>query len=232
MLKAAFFLLAVSALAQDSTWEFSAPVTLSAGAMHTDRLELADPDSSSGAAAFRAMFYPTVKLGSHWFGYAAVQVRSLPYFYYDAFLPQRGVTSDVIQAFLGYSIHRGNLALIVKAGRLSTAFGSFPLRYDDMDNPLVDQPLSYITEIPIRADQLLCGTNDLRSQSYGYVGAACGGTAGWGPGLQPVTLYGLPGAEASYNRKTFLEDAHKPTTDATKLSVRWLAGWTLARARS
>jgi len=33
--------------------------------------------------------------------------------------------------------------VVVRAGELSTAFGSFLLRYDDADNPLIDMPMAY-----------------------------------------------------------------------------------------
>ena len=65
-----------------------------------------------------------------------------------------------------------------------------------MDNPLLDQPLSYITEMPLPTNQRLCGTGDLLHQQYGFVLASCGGAAGVGNALTPVTLYGLPGVQA------------------------------------
>ena len=33
--------------------------------------------------------------------------------------------------------------MVIRAGQLSSAFGSFLLRYDDVDNSLVDMPLTY-----------------------------------------------------------------------------------------
>lgn len=187
---------AAVAPAQETEWGISMPVTASFGVMDTQRFQLFNPAASPWAANFRLMFYPTVRLGKHWFGYAAVQVRRLPFFYYDAFLPDRGVQADVIQGYVGYEAHPGPATVVFKAGQLTTAFGSFPLRYDDAENPLMDQPLAYITEIPLRSDQLLCGTRDLLWQSYGSVGASCGGESGRGPGLTPVTLYGEPGVQA------------------------------------
>jgi hypothetical protein len=65
-------LLAVSSHAQDTEFSVSMPVTLSAGALYSERLQLLTPDAYPAAPAFRAMFYPTVQLGSHWFGCAAV----------------------------------------------------------------------------------------------------------------------------------------------------------------
>jgi hypothetical protein len=185
---------AVLATGQESG--FSMPVTLSAGGMYTERLQLLDPSQSPATWGLRSILYPTVTLGSHWFGYAALQLRETPYFYYDAFDPKHEYYTEVMQAFIGYSIRHGNTAAVIKAGRLSSAFGAFPLRYDDAQNPLLDQPLGYITEVPLRTDQIPCGTVDLRHQSYGFVANSCGGPAGGAAGLVPVTLYSLPGIEA------------------------------------
>ena len=85
--------------------------------------------------------------------------------------------------------------VIVKAGRLLPAFGSFPLRYDDAENPLLDQPLSYIQTLTLRAGQLPCGRNDLAHQYYGSVWHQCGGVPNRDEGLTPVALYGLPAAQ-------------------------------------
>src|SRR5262249_8107174 len=110
--------------------------------------------------------------------------------------PKHEVRTDTIQTFLGYTFKYDAASVVIKAGRLSSAFGSFPLRYDDAENPLLDQPLSYITTLTLRADQIPCGTNDLLHQFYGSVAEGCGGASGRASGLVPVTLYGLPGVEA------------------------------------
>jgi hypothetical protein len=182
--------------AQDADSGLSVPVTISGGAMYSERLQLRDPSNSPAAGAFRTMLYPTLRLGSHWFGYAAVQVRSTPYFYYDAFTPGHVVDTDVLQAFVGYSVKQDAISMVIKAGQLSSAFGSFPLHYDDAENPLLDQPLSYIQRVTLRPDQIPCGTADLLRQSSGSVSFSCGGEPGRGPGLTPVTLYGLQGIQA------------------------------------
>jgi hypothetical protein len=96
---------------------------------------------------------------------------------------------------VGYTATRGKTTVAVKAGQLVSAFGSFPLRYDDAENPLMDQPLSYIQSLTLRKDQLACGTADLRKQTYGSVAVSCGGAQGRARGLTPVTLYGLRGAQ-------------------------------------
>jgi hypothetical protein len=194
--------LAGLAFAQESDSGISLPVTLSAGTLYSGRLQLVDPTAAPASAGLRTVFYPTVKLGSHWFGYAAVQVRYAPYFYYDAYNPNHELFTDVLQAYAGYSFRAADTTVVIKAGRLTSAFGSFPLRYDDAENPLLDQPLSYIQSLTLRADQLPCGTVDLLNQFYGSVAHQCGGVAGRTIGITPVTLYGLPAVqvEASGHR--------------------------------
>jgi hypothetical protein len=206
-------LLAAVGIAQEAESGFSMPVTASFGAMDTHRFDYFNPTASPVAANFRLMFYPTLRLGKHWFAYAAIQVRRLPYFYYDAYLTDRGVETDLVQGYVGYTMHPGPATVVFKAGQMVTAFGSFPLRYDDAENPLMDQPLAYITELPIRGDQLSCGTNDLLWQHYGYVQAGCGGESGGGPGITPVTLYGIPAAQAEISVHRF--DARVQMTNSS-----------------
>ncbi len=167
--------------------------------MYTQRLQFADPNDSPGTGGLRAVIYPTLQLGPHWFAYAAVQTRLTPYFYYDAYDSEHEWYLETIQAFLGYAIRTEKSSIVFKAGRLSSAFGSFPLHYDDVENPLLDQPLSYIQTLTLRHDQIPCGVSDLLAQHYGFVGNACGGVAGYGLGLTPVSLYGLPGVEAEFS---------------------------------
>jgi hypothetical protein len=214
-------LLAVACAAQEAAeWGISMPVTASFGVMDTHRFDFSDPTASPVTANFRLMFYPTLRLGKHWFAYAAIQVRRLPYFYYDAYLAERGVETDLVQGYVGYTMHPGPATIVFKAGQMVSAFGSFPLRYDDAENPLMDQPLAYITELPIRSDQLSCGTADLLKQYYGSVWARCGGEKGGGPGITPATLYGLPAAQAEVSVRRF--DARVQMTTS---SPAYPEGW-------
>ncbi len=201
MLKALFWsalfaALAVPALAQDSNYGFSLPVTISGGAMYTGRVQFEDPGSAPVTGGFQFALYPTLTLGPHWFFYAAEQFRYAPYYYYDAYDPDHEWYVQTIQAFAGYQIRHEKTSVVFKAGRLASAFGAFPLHYDDADNILLDQPLSYIQTLTLRNDQLPCGVKDLTQQNYGYVWNSCGGPWGGDEGLTPVTLYGLPGVEA------------------------------------
>ena len=89
------------------------------------------------------MLYPTWKLNGNWSLSGAVQVYSRPYFYEEFSTQGRGVKTDVLQAHLAYSKFWNRASLVVRAGQLSSAFGSFLLRYDDAANPVIDVPLGY-----------------------------------------------------------------------------------------
>jgi hypothetical protein len=195
--------LAAPAESQDSNYGFSLPVTLSAGAMYTGRVQFEDPGSAPVTGGAQIMLYPTLTLGPHWFAYAAEQIRLPPYLYYDAYDPDHEWYIQTIQAFVGYQIRKEKTTVVFKAGRLSSAFGAFPLHYDDADNALLDQPLSYVQTLTLRNDQLPCGVAGLLWQNYGYVSSSCGGAAGGGEGLTPVSLYGLPGVQAEVSSHQF-----------------------------
>jgi hypothetical protein len=188
--------LAMPAHSQDSDFGVSVPVTISGGAMYTGRLQLGEPGNSPFTTGFQAMLYPTLRLGKHWFAYSALDFRLAPYLYYDAYENEREWYIQAIQAYVGYQIHKEKTSVVFKAGQLASAFGAFPLHYDDAENALLDQPLSYIQTLTLRNDQIPCGVADLTQQHYGYVSNLCGGPAGGDEGLTPVTLYGLPGVEA------------------------------------
>src|SRR5580658_3140409 len=195
--------LAMPVLSQNSDFGVSVPVTVSGGAMYTGRLQLGDPGSSPFTAGFQAMLYPTLRLGKHWFAYSALDFRLAPYLYYDAYDADHEWYIQAIQAFVGYQIQKEKTSVVFKAGRLSSAFGAFPLHYDDADNALVDQPLSYVQTLTLRNDRLPCGVASLLWQNYGYVSSGCGGAAGGGEGLTPVSLYGLPGVQAEVSSHQF-----------------------------
>lgn len=225
MLRRCILLCAFAGVASaQGEYGIAVPVTLSGGAFYTHRLQVRERTRYPAAAAVRAMLYPTVRLGSHWFGYAALQVHSTPYFYYDAFNPAREIEAELIQGYIGYTASKGRTTIAVKAGQLVSAFGSFPLRYDDAENPLMDQPLSYIQTITLRHDQLSCGTADLRRQTYGSVAASCGGAVGRARGLTPVTLYGLRGAQVEVSSGRV--DGRFQVTSGSPANPQ---GWTFGR---
>jgi hypothetical protein len=224
----ALALAAVPCVAQDSDFGIAVPITVSGGVLRSGRLQLDDPGTSPFAEGFRVMMYPTLKLGSHWFAYSALQVRLTPYFYYDSYEAEREVYTNTIQAFVGYTTRTEKTTLVVKAGRLATAFGSFALRYDDTENPLLDQPLQYTTELPLRGDQLPCGTADLLWQYYGSVEDSCGGRPGCGSGIVPVSLYGLPGVQMEASRGR-LDGRVQLTASSPSISDYWTTRWSYAQ---
>ena len=133
-------LLAGSLAGQEAQFGFADPITVSFFTAQTKRA----PARGGGITpAFRANFYPTLKLGSHWFAYGAVQAHSTPYFYEELASPRHQVKLSLLQAYVGYSRVRDGRSLTVKVGQLTSAFGSFPLRYDDARNWLIDLPQSY-----------------------------------------------------------------------------------------
>jgi hypothetical protein len=192
------FLLMTSTLsllqAQEATVGIAVPFTITGGVFHDS--------GGDTSATYRAVFYPTLKLGPKWFIYSAIQVDSQPYSYREPYDQQENFQVRALQAFLGRSWTARKVSVTIKAGQLTSAFGSFPLRYDDMANPLIDQPLAYRSELKLSSDQLPCGVSDLARQWTSYQGGylpdvrfGCGGDITKGEGILPVTLYGLPGAE-------------------------------------
>jgi hypothetical protein len=103
-----------------------------------------EPRSGSVAAAgFRSVAYPTWKINDNWFVTGSVQLASRPYFYEDFSMQGYGLKGNLLQATLNYSRVWDKGSLLVRAGEMTTAFGSFLLRYDDADNPLIDLPIEY-----------------------------------------------------------------------------------------
>ena len=191
-----FVALAALAMGQSSDSGISFRGTFSGSVAATDRLQIQTPDASRITAGYRALLNPSIKLGQHWFGYASVQVLGKPYFFYDTYRSPRAYSTEVLQAFGGYQFRADRATVVIKAGQLTSAFGSFPLHYDDLENPVMSQPLSYLQRLTMRLDQLPCGTADLVSQPYGAVKLKCGGTVGGARGMGVATLYALPGVEA------------------------------------
>jgi hypothetical protein len=225
-------LLCGRAAAQEADVGVAMPITITGGALQTHRMQGDDPDAKAAAAAFHVALYPTVKLGEHWFAYAAISLRSTPFYYYDAYSADHDLDLNILQAFLGYARTVKSVTVLVKAGQITSAFGSFPPHYDDADNALLDQPLSYATHLKLRPDQLPCGVNDLLWQgSYSAgINFACGGSQSEGYGILPGPLYGLPGIELDLSsHKTdarFQLTNSSPANPQTLLSGSQHAQWT------
>lgn len=181
-------------LAQEAGAGLALPFTLTGGILHQNAIDI--------AGNYRAVFYPELKFGPNWFVYSAIQVGSRPSSYSASFDGNANFQIRALQAFLGRAWTGQKVSITFKAGELASVFGSFPLRYDDMANPLLDQPLGYRSVLRVRPDQLPCGVSDLARQWKNYRGGylpsirfGCGGDITNGAGILPVSLYGLSGAE-------------------------------------
>jgi hypothetical protein len=129
--------------AQEAQSGFTLSGTVSELTTYSHQLSAPPRDGSPLIAGFRAVLYPTWKLSDHWAVTAAVQIYSRPYFFEEFSTQGYGIKTDILQANLGYSQFWNDGSVVVRAGELSSAFGSFLLRYDDAVNPLIDKPISY-----------------------------------------------------------------------------------------
>ena len=129
--------------AQESTSGFELRTTLSAEAVESPDLTEAPRDGNSASGGFRAMLYPVWKWNQHWSFEGTVQVHSRPYFFDELETQGYGVKADVMQAHVNYTQFWKKASVVVRAGMLSSAFGSFLLRYDDAVNALIDKPIAY-----------------------------------------------------------------------------------------
>lgn len=93
--------------------------------------------------ATRSVVYPTIKFSENWSVTGAIQFASRPYFYQDLSATGYGAKGNLLQAAITYSRVSDNGSLMMRAGEMPTAFGSFALRYDETNNPLVDIPPGY-----------------------------------------------------------------------------------------
>jgi len=211
----------------------SVPLTISGDVAYGHNLS-PDDGQSSVTPGFRALISPTVQLGPHWFLYSNIEARTSYYFSYETGADEKPpVQFSAIQAFLGYTNRIGNASFLFKAGQLSSAFGYFPLQYDDAKTAFPDPPPGYVTNLPLRPDQLPCGVSDLLWQTYGSeVQFYCGGANTSAYGMFPVSLYGLPSFQAELSSQRF--DARLQITNSSPAnpqgltsdsqSVQWAAG--------
>lgn len=129
--------------AQEVNSGFELRATVSTAANYSHRLSATPRSGTPLVAGFRTMLYPTWKLSRNWTVSGAVQVHSRPYFFEQMSTQGYGIKGDILQAYLSYSKFYNNKSVVVRVGQLSSSFGSFLLRYDDAENPLIDMPQSY-----------------------------------------------------------------------------------------
>jgi hypothetical protein len=207
--------------AQEAAVGVTVPLTITADFLDTDRAKSDDPSASPLSAGFRILVSPQIKLGPHWYFYSAIQVYSAPFFYDDTYRADRYIEVEIPQMFLGYTRSFGKASVSLRAGKLTSAFGEFPLQYDDAANPMLDQPLLY-THLKLRPDQLPCGVADLSQAPGPDVVFHCGGSANESYGITPVSLWGLPGAEADLSWRRV--DARLQLTNSSPANPQGLFG--------
>ncbi len=94
-------------------------------------------------AGSRAVFYPTIKFNENWFVTGALQLLTRPNYYADFGTSGYGAKGMVLQGSLNYSRTSDRGSMVARAGEMSSAFGSYLLRYDDAENALTDLPPGY-----------------------------------------------------------------------------------------
>jgi hypothetical protein len=129
--------------AQEATSGLDLRANLTAQAVASNELTQAPRFGSPMIVGSRTIVYPTWKINDHWFIMGALQLSTRPYYFEDFSTTGYGAKGLVLQSTLNYSRVSGNGSILVRVGEMSTAFGSFMLRYDDTDNPLVDVPVGY-----------------------------------------------------------------------------------------
>ncbi len=129
--------------AQEASSGFDLRATLTGQALASNELTAAPRSGSPLIAGERTVVYPTLKINDHWFVTGALQLATRPYFYSDLSTQGYGAKGVILQSTLNYSRVSRKGSILVRAGEMSTAFGSFMLHYDDADNALVDLPIAY-----------------------------------------------------------------------------------------
>jgi len=172
MITAALLFAVTALVAQEADHGLDVRMMIGSTAFASPELTDIPRSGAPVAAGFRSLLYSTWKINRHWTVTGVVQARSRPYFSEDFTSQGYGVKVDVLQASLGYSQFWAHGSLVARVGLLPSAFGSFLLRYSDMDNPLIDVPLAYgyyyrpVTNLALTGAQLdaTWGSLDFRAQ--------------------------------------------------------------------
>ena len=135
--------LAAAAMAQEAESGIELRSTVSAQAMYSQNLTENPRSGAPMTGGFQALLYPTWKLDSHWAISGAIEVHSRPYFPEEFTTQGYGVKTNILNANLSYSRFWSKGSLVLRAGQLTSAFGSFLLRYDPSTNPLTEVPPGY-----------------------------------------------------------------------------------------
>ena len=139
----AFIVCASRGAAQESTTGLDLRATITGQLAASNVLADAPRSGAPIVEGFRTIIYPTWTISSRWFVAGAGQFSTRPFYYQDFSTPGYGAKGNILQASLNYARIWEKGSFLFRAGEMPTAFGLFPLHYDDMDNPLVDLPMAY-----------------------------------------------------------------------------------------
>jgi hypothetical protein len=131
------------ARSQEASAGVNLRATITAQTVVSNELTHAPRSGSPVVEGTRAVLYPTIKFSDNWFVSGAAQLYTRPYYYQSLTTAGYGAKGNLLQATLNYSRVSNHGSLLVRAGQMQSAFGSFLLRYDDNDNALVDIPPGY-----------------------------------------------------------------------------------------
>jgi hypothetical protein len=135
--------LSVAVWAQEAESGFELRSSIAAGTFYSHELTQTPRAGAPMSAGFQTLLYPTWKLNSHWAVSGAIQIHSRPYFPEEFNSQGYGVKANILNANISYSRFWSGGSLVVRAGQLTSAFGSFLLRYDPAANPLTGMPAGY-----------------------------------------------------------------------------------------
>jgi hypothetical protein len=130
-------------IAQEANSGVDLRATLTAQGVASEQLTEAPRSGSPMIAGSRSVLYPTIKFNEHWFTTGAWQLVTRPYYYSELSTTGYSAKGSILQATVNYARVSQKGSILLRAGQMPTAFGSFLLRYDDAENPLVDLPLAY-----------------------------------------------------------------------------------------
>jgi hypothetical protein len=136
-------LLPAAVWAQEAESGFELRSTVSAESVDSHELTESPREGAPLTGGFQALLYPMWKLNGHWAISGAIQVHSRPYFPEEFYTQGFGVKTNILNANVSYSQFWKKASLVLRAGQLTSAFGSFLLRYDPAVNPLPGVPSSY-----------------------------------------------------------------------------------------
>jgi hypothetical protein len=129
--------------AQEASSGFDIHGTFTAQAVASSELTEAPRSGSPIIVGSRSVAYPTYKINDNWLVTGAMQLTTRPYYFNELSNAGCGAKGTLLQATLNYAHISPKGSVLVRAGVMPTAFGSFMLHYDDTDSFLVDLPIEY-----------------------------------------------------------------------------------------